>query len=169
MGLDSLNSTHPVVQQVRTVEQANQAFDSIAYSKGQSVIAMLEAFATPDVWRDGIRRYVAAHAYRNTRTTDLWAAQEAAGAKGLTTIATDFTTQPGIPLISVGPAQCVNGATVATLTHGQFSADRRAEVTASPQSWHVPVRASAGGQEAQVVTQGRTTQLRVPGCGPLLR
>jgi aminopeptidase N len=168
MGLDSLNSTHPVVQQVRTVEQANQAFDSIAYSKGQSVIAMLEAFATPDVWRDGIRRYVAAHAYRNTRTTDLWAAQEAAGAKGLTTIATDFTTQPGIPLITVGPAQCVSGATVATLTQGQFSADRRAEVSASPQSWHVPVRASAGGQEAQVVTQGRTTRLSVPGCGPLL-
>ena len=168
MSLDALNSTHPVVQQVRTVEQANQAFDAIAYSKGESVIAMLEAFASPDVWRDGIRRYVATHAYRNTRTTDLWAAQEQAGARGLTTIATDFTTQPGIPLISVGPAQCVNGATVATLTQGQFSADRRAEVSASPQSWHVPVRASAGGPETQVVTQGRTTQLSVPGCGPLL-
>ena len=49
MGLDSLNSTHPVVQQVRTVEQANQAFDAIAYSKGESVIAMLEDFAGPDV------------------------------------------------------------------------------------------------------------------------
>jgi aminopeptidase N len=32
----------------------------------------------------------------------------------------------------------------------------------------VPVRATAGGQQAQVVTQGRTTQLRVPGCSPLL-
>ena len=74
MGLDALNSTHAVVQQVRTVEQMNQAFDSIAYSKGESVIAMLEDFAGPDVWRDGIRRYIAAHAYQNTRTTDLWAA-----------------------------------------------------------------------------------------------
>ena len=43
--------------------------------KGESVIAMLENFAGPDVWRDGIRRYIAAHAYQNTRTTDLWAAQ----------------------------------------------------------------------------------------------
>jgi aminopeptidase N len=168
MHLDALNSTHPVVQEVRTVEQANQAFDAIAYSKGQSVIAMLEAFATPDVWRDGIRRYIKAHAYQNSRTTDLWRAQEEAGAKGLTRIATDFTTQPGIPLISVGPAQCVNGATVATLTQSQFSADRREEVSAKPLSWHVPVRATAGGQPAQVVTEGRTTQLSVPGCGPLL-
>jgi len=168
MGLDALNSTHPVVQEVRTVEQANQAFDAIAYSKGESVISMLETYATPDVWRDGIRRYIAAHAYQNSRTTDLWAAEEAAGARGLTAIATDFTTQPGIPLISVGPSQCVNGSTVATLTQSQFSADRREQVSATPLSWHVPIRATAGGEVARVVTAGRSTQLTVPGCGPLL-
>jgi len=168
MGLDALNSTHPVVQEVRTVEQANQAFDTIAYSKGQSVIAMLEDFAGPDVWRDGIRRYVARHAYQNTRTSDLWAAQEAAGAKGLTTIAGDFTRQPGIPLIAVGPTQCVNGATMAILTQGQFSADRKDAVAAAPLAWHVPVKATAGSSTVQVVTTGPTTQLTVPGCGPLL-
>lgn len=168
MGLDALNSTHPVVQQVRTVEQANQAFDAIAYSKGESVIAMLEDFAGPDVWRDGIRRYIRAHAYQNARTTELWAAQEEAGAHGLSVIARDFTTQPGIPLMSVGPAQCVNGSTVATLAQGQFSADRPQEVAASPLSWHVPVKATVGGAIAKVVTTGRTTQLAVPGCGPLM-
>ncbi|MFL6850654.1 MAG: M1 family metallopeptidase [Sphingomicrobium sp.] len=168
MGLDALNSTHPVVQQVRTVEQANQAFDSISYSKGESVIAMLEDFAGPDVWREGIRRYVAAHAHQNTRTTDLWAAQEAAGARGLSVIARDFTTQPGIPLITVSPSQCVNGSTVTTLTQAQFSADRREEAAARPLAWHVPVKATAGGTAAQVVTAGRTTRLAVPGCGPLL-
>ena len=168
MGLDALSSTHPVVQEVSTVEQANQAFDAIAYSKGESVISMLETFATPDVWRAGIQRYIAAHSYQNSRTTDLWAAEEAAGAKGLTTIATDFTTQPGVPLIAVGPAQCVNGATVATLTQSQFSADQRQRASAHPLSWHVPVRASAGGTIARVVTSGRSTKLSVPGCGPLL-
>jgi hypothetical protein len=168
MGLDALNSTHPVVQEVRTVEQANQAFDAIAYSKGQSVIAMLEDFAGPDVWRTGIRRYIAAHAYQNTRTTDLWKAVEAAGARGLTTVATDFTTQPGIPLISVGPAQCVNGASLVTLTQGQFSADRKAEAAARPLAWHVPVKATAGSATEQLVTAGRATQITVPGCGPLL-
>jgi len=168
MGLDSLNSTHPVVQQVRTVEQANQAFDSISYSKGESVISMLEDFAGPDVWRDGIRRYIAAHRYQNSRTTDLWSAVEAAGAKGLTTVATDFTTQPGIPLITVGPTKCINGATVVQLSQGQFSADRPQEVAANPRSWHVPVKASAGGATAQILTSGRATQLTVPGCGPFL-
>ena len=45
MNFDSFVTTHPVVQEVRTVEQANQAFDAISYSKGESVISMLEGFA----------------------------------------------------------------------------------------------------------------------------
>ena len=168
MGLDALNSTHSVVQQVRTVEQANQAFDAISYSKGESVIGMLEDYAGSDVWREGIRHYIAAHAYQNSRTADLWSAIEAAGAQGLSTIATDFTTQPGIPLVTVGPTQCVNGSTVTTLTQSQFSADRRQDVTARPRAWHVPVKATAGGAAFKVLTSGPTTQLTVPGCGSLL-
>jgi aminopeptidase N len=168
MGLDSFKSTHPVVQSVRTVEQANQAFDTITYQKGESVITMLEGFAGPDVWRAGVRDYMARHAYQNTRTDDLWAAMERAGAKGLATVARDFTRQAGIPLIQVGPAQCVGGQTVTTLTQSQYSSDRRSEVAGSPLRWHVPVRASAGGDVTKVVTDGPTTQLRVPGCGPLL-
>jgi aminopeptidase N len=54
------------------------------------------------------------------------------------------------------------------LTQSQFSADRREQATANPLSWHVPVRATAGGAVARVVTEARTTQLSVPGCGPLL-
>jgi aminopeptidase N len=168
MGLDSLSSTHPVVQQVRTVEQANQAFDAIAYSKGESIISMLETYATPQTWRDGIRTYISKHAYQNTRTTDLWASEEEAGAQGLKAIASDFTTQPGVPLIEVGPTQCMNGTTVATLTQSQFSADRREQVIQAPLSWHVPVRATAGGAVARIITNGRNTRLSVPGCGPLL-
>ena len=168
MNFDSFATTHPVVQEVRTVEQANQAFDAISYSKGESVISMLEGFAGADTWQRGIQAYVKRHAYQNTRTSDLWAAVEGAGARGLTAIANDFTSKPGIPMIIVGPAQCVGGKTVTTLTQSQFSNDRRPEVAAKPLSWRVPVRASAGGPVAQVITQGPTTQLSVDGCGPLL-
>jgi puromycin-sensitive aminopeptidase len=168
MGQDAFRSTHPIVQDVRTVEQANQAFDAITYSKGESVLSMLEGFAGPHVWQQGIQLYIRTHAYQNTKTQDLWNAIERAGATGLSTVAKDFTNQPGVPLIEVGAAQCVGGRTIATLTQSQFSNDQRAEVSAHPLSWHVPVRASAGAAEAQVVTQGPTTQLAVPGCGPLL-
>ena len=169
MNLDSFETTHPVVQTIRTVEQANQAFDAITYEKGESVISMLEGFAGENVWRAGLRNYIAKFAYRNTRTSDLWAAMEGAGAKGLTAIAKDFTSQPGIPLIEVGPSQCVNGRTVATLMQTQFSNDRRVAVLAKPLSWHVPVRFSGGrGAPAQVITNARSTRIEAPGCGVLL-
>ena len=168
MSFDSFATTHPVVQEVRTVEQANQAFDAISYQKGESVISMLEGFAGADTWQRGIQAYMRRHAYQNTRTSDLWAAVEGAGARGLTAIANDFTSKPGIPLIIVGPAQCVGGRTVTTIRQSQFSNDRRQEVAAKPLSWRVPVRASAGGAITQVITQGLSTQLTVEGCGPLL-
>ena len=168
MGQDSFRSTHAIVQDVRTVEQANQAFDAISYSKGESVLSMLETFARPEVWRAGIQSYIRAHAYQNAKTEDLWGAMEGAGARGLGTIARDFTTQPGVPLIMVGPAQCVGGRTLTTVTQSQFSNDDRASAAATPLSWHVPILATAGSAPTQVVTQGRTTQLSVAGCGPLL-
>ena len=71
MGQDSLTTTHPIVQNVRTVEQANQAFDAITYSKGESVLSMLEGYAGPDVWQRGIQAYIRAarlpeHAHRRS-------------------------------------------------------------------------------------------------------
>jgi aminopeptidase N len=168
MNLDSFQTTHPVVQTIRTVEQANQAFDSITYDKGESVISMLEGFAGENVWRTGLRNYIAKFAYRNSRTNDLWAAMEGAGAKGLTVIARDFTGQPGIPLIEVGSSRCVNSRTVVTFTQSQFSNDRRRAVRTKPLSWHVPVRVSSGGAPAQIITSARSARIEAPGCGTLL-
>ncbi len=168
MHQDALTTTHPIVQNVRTVEQANQAFDAITYSKGKSVLNMLEGYAGPDIWQRGIQAYIRAHAYQNTRTDDLWRAAEAAGAKGLTQIAHDFTLQPGVPLIRVGAVTCNSGQSHVTLIQDEFSADRQpGSFTAL--SWHVPVRvAIVGGQPVTAVTSGRETQVTVPGCGPLL-
>jgi puromycin-sensitive aminopeptidase len=168
MGQDSLVTTHPIVQRVRTVEQANQAFDSITYSKGESVLNMLEGYASPATWQRGIQAYIRTHAYQNTRTDDLWRAVEAAGAKGLTQIAHDFTLQPGVPLIRVGAVMCNAGQSRVTLIQDEFSADRKPG-SFTPLSWHVPLRvAVVGGQPVTAVTAGRETQVAVPGCGPIL-
>jgi aminopeptidase N len=62
----------------------------------------------------------------------------------------------------------VGGQTVATITQSQFSDDQKAEAAARPLTWHVPVRATAGGAVTGIVTNGRTSQITAPGCGPLL-
>ena len=83
------------------VEQANQAFDAITYSKGAAVIGMLERYVGADAWRDGVRRYIKANAYGNTVSDDLWREIEAAAGQPILAIAHDFTLQPGVPLVRV--------------------------------------------------------------------
>ena len=129
---------------------------------------MLEGYAGSETWQRGIQAYIRAHQYQNTRTDDLWRAVEAAGAKGLTQIAHDFTLQPGVPLIRVGAVSCGSGQSHVTLIQDEFSVDRKPG-SFSPLSWRVPVRIETlGGQPVTAVTSGRETQVAVPGCGPLL-
>lgn len=169
MGLDAYVTTHPVIQKISTVEQTSQAFDTITYQKGEAVITMLEAFAGEDVWRNGLRAYMKKHAYGNTRTDDLWNAVEVAGAKGLVRIAHDFTRQPGVPLIRVDAATCVNGATQLKLSQSEFSRDRKADTSAKPQRWNVPVIAQILGQApATAVVSGGGGTMTLPGCGTVL-
>ncbi|MBP6029916.1 MAG: M1 family metallopeptidase [Sphingobium sp.] len=165
MALDAYVTTHPVVQHVNTVEEANQAFDAITYEKGEAVITMLENFAGADTWRDGIRAYMKRHAYGNTVTTDLWSAVEAAGASGLSTIAHDFTSQPGIPLVKVDGAQCANGVTTLTLSQSEFSRDAKSAKDGASLVWHVPVKAQVLGGAAQSMILHGKGSLQLPGCG----
>ncbi|WP_420143374.1 M1 family metallopeptidase [Sphingobium sp.] len=163
MNLDSLATTHAVVQKITTVDQVNQAFDAITYQKGEAVITMLEGYAGEDVWKAGIQSYMKAHAYKNTVTDDLWKAVEGAGAKGLVSIAHDFTSKPGIPLVTVDSAQCQGGSTILTLSQGEFSRDQKGK---APLSWNVPVKAQTVGGEAQrMILTGGKGQLTLPGCG----
>jgi aminopeptidase N len=167
MNLDGFSTTHPVIQPIRTVSETNQAFDAISYSKGEAVIAMLEAYAGEDVWRQGIRSYVQRHSYGNTTSDDLWRAVEQAGAEGLVDIAHDFTLKPGIPLVRA-EAECVDGNTLLSLTQSEFSRDRKEQAAASPQRWRVPLLVQpARGAPFRRVLEGSLT-LNVPGCGAVV-
>jgi aminopeptidase N len=167
MRRDAVAGTHPVVQHVETVEQANQAFDEITYSKGESVIRMLEAYVGANAWKNGVRAYMQAHAYGNTVSDDLWKQIEKAAGKPVTAIAHDFTLQPGVPLIRVGEPVCHDNVTTVPLTQAEFTRDRAGK---APLAWRVPVIAQIAGntkQASTLVTGGKGT-ITVPGCGAVV-
>ncbi|MFI4965077.1 MAG: M1 family metallopeptidase [Caulobacterales bacterium] len=155
MNLDARAGSHAVVQRVASVAQAEQAFDDITYKKGAAVIRMLEAYAGADAWRDGVRAYLAEHAYGAATSDDLWRAVDRAAGKPVSAVARDFTTQPGVPLIHVASTPAGTNLTEARLaddtkfqgvTVAQSQADIDAEA-ASILSWRAPVqlRPAAGG------------------------
>jgi aminopeptidase N len=162
---DALSTTHPIVQRVTTVDQIEQAFDSITYQKGAAVIAMLEDYVGEDAWRQGVRAYIKRHSLSNTVTDDLWRAIQEAAGRPIAEIAHDFTRQPGVPLIRVEEAKVENGQTRVTLRQGEFSRDLPDK---KPLRWRVPVTASAGGEAARTLVEKGSAKLVVPGDGPLV-
>ena len=123
MGIDATAATHPIIRKIETVDQIGEAFDGITYSKGQAVIGMLESTLGPDVFRKGIRSYMAKYKYGNTVTEQLWAELSAAAGKPVAEIAHDFTLQGGVPLVTMTGARCAGGTTTATMTQGRFGLD----------------------------------------------
>jgi len=96
---DARSTTHAIQQPVANESDANSAFDDITYRKGQSFLRMLESFLGEDVFRDGVRRYIAAHQYSNSTTADLWNALSGASGKPVGEIAAAWTEQPGFPVV----------------------------------------------------------------------
>jgi len=96
---DARSTTHAIQQPVANESDANSAFDDITYRKGQSFLRMLESFLGENAFRDGIRRYIAAHKYSNSTTADLWNALSEASGKPVGEIAAAWTEQPGFPVV----------------------------------------------------------------------
>jgi len=98
---DARSTTHPIQQPIANEAEANSAFDDITYRKGQAFLLMLESFLGENTFRDGIRRYMAAHKYSNSTTADLWNALRQASDKPVGEIAAGWTEQPGFPVVKV--------------------------------------------------------------------
>lgn len=140
MALDARRTSHPVQQPIADHSEAVTAFDAITYNKGQALIRMLETWLGEQAFRDGIRKYIAAHAYSNSTTADLWQALETSGGKPITGIAASFTEQDGVPLVVVETA-CDGTAQRLTLRQDRFVIAPAGDPPLPAHDWQIPVAA----------------------------
>ena len=151
---DARSTTHPIQQPIATEAEANSAFDDITYKKGQSFLRMLESFLGDDVFRDGIRRYIAAHEYSNSTTADLWNALSEASKKPVAEIAAGWTEQPGFPVVKVRR----EADEKVRLTQERFTVNFK---NAPPLQWKIPLTYSVIGQApATLLMTGKTDILQ---------
>ncbi|HSZ35651.1 MAG TPA: M1 family aminopeptidase [Acidimicrobiales bacterium] len=101
LAVDGVHSTRPIEYPVGPPKEAEGMFDLLTYEKGCGVLRMLEQHIGSDVFRDGVRTYLKAHAYGNTVTTDLWDALEDASGAPVRDIMNTFILQGGHPLVSL--------------------------------------------------------------------
>jgi aminopeptidase N len=147
---DARSTTHPIQHPIATEAEANSAFDDITYKKGQSFLRMLESFLGEDVFRDGIRQYIAAHKYSNTTTADLWNGLSNASNKSVGEIAARWTDQPGFPVVNV--KREADGKV--RLTQERFTVNFK---KAPPLVWQIPLTYSVVGLPAEASARAGET------------
>ena len=168
LSLDGLKNSHPIEQAVKNPAEVSQLFDAISYSKGASVIRMLENFLGEESFRKGLNRYLSSHMYDNARTEDLWSALETESGRPVTAIMDSWVKQMGYPVLQV-ESDRTGGQTTLSVTQERFVYDRflgdgEPDSDSDNEVWRVPVSASQGREESTVtVMDGRQTQIDVPG------
>ena len=170
MALDARRTSHPIQQPVADQSEATTAFDGITYNKGQALIRMLENYLGEAAFRDGIRRYMAAHAYGNTTTTDLWQALESAAGKKVTGIAASYTEQDGVPLISA-ETSCSGDDQRMTLRQDRFVIAPAGAPALPPRSWQVPIAAGplTSTRPADVLLLDGSAEIAAGSCGEAVK
>lgn len=101
LSLDSLRSSHPIEVPVKKISEINQIFDAISYSKGSCVLRMVSQYIGEKTFIEGIKKYLKKHAFKNTVTSDLWAALSDASGKDISHMMDVWTRQIGHPVVSV--------------------------------------------------------------------
>ncbi|MCR6646954.1 MAG: aminopeptidase N [Cellulomonas sp.] len=96
---DQLPSTHPIVADMRDLEDVEVNFDGITYAKGASVLKQLVAWVGQDEFFAGVQAYFAKHAWGNTELRDLLTELEATSGRDLSPWSALWLEKAGVTLL----------------------------------------------------------------------
>ena len=148
LGLDGLENSHPIEQAVRNPAEINQLFDAISYSKGASIIRMLEQFLGPEQFRKGLHRYLSAHAYDNARGLDLWQAMEDETHLPVVSMMGSWINQTGYPVVQADVRREADMTSVRLSQQRFLYSGPNQDAT----TWDVPVGVSSQGTQETLFT-----------------
>ena len=98
---DALATSHPIAPPIRDAKEAHENFDAITYTKGASVLRMLERYLGSELFRKGIQLYLRRHRERAATAADLWGALSEVSDQPIEKIIGPWTLQTGFPLVHV--------------------------------------------------------------------
>jgi Aminopeptidase N len=160
MATDALMAGRPIRQSIDASSQIDSAFDSITYGKGGHVIGMIAAWLGDDKFRDGVRRYIAAHRFAGATSEDFFAAlADVAGDPRLVPSMRSFVEQQGVPLLAVKQ----NGDAV-SITQLRYTT---AGVATPDAMWTIPICLRRGTVRRCFIMDHRSQSFTIGGEGPV--
>ncbi|NXC10799.1 AMPE aminopeptidase, partial [Orthonyx spaldingii] len=137
---DSLLSSHPIVVDVSSPAEITSVFDGISYSKGASILRMIQDWITPELFQKGCQEYLNKYRFQNAKTQQFWEALEEASNKPVTEVMDTWTRQMGYPVLEMGSNS--------VFTQKRFLLDPNANASHPPSDlgykWNIPVKWKLG-------------------------
>ncbi|CAO2600035.1 Glutamyl aminopeptidase [Lemmus lemmus] len=152
---DSLMSSHPVVVTVSTPAEITSVFDGISYSKGASILRMLEDWITPEKFQKGCQDYLKKFHFSNAKTSDFWESLEEASNQPVKEVMETWTRQMGYPVVTVTERQ--------KLKQARFLLDSKADPSQPSSSlnyrWNIPIKWTENNQSSVTVFNSSTEEI----------
>ena len=161
LSLDGLKSSHPIEQEVNNPAEIGELFDAISYSKGGSVLRMLENFLGAETFRRGLHDYLTANAYSNARTVDLWNALGEASGQPVAEVMDSWVKQTGYPVLDVEVDRQADGVEVGLSQRRFVYEDIEGGMEDDPTRWHVPFSVRSASMEKPVTELVSETEATV--------
>ncbi|HEX6795063.1 MAG TPA: M1 family metallopeptidase, partial [Casimicrobiaceae bacterium] len=163
---DSLSSARRIRQPIETRGDIANAFDSITYQKGATVIGMFEGWLGEDAFRRGVLDYLDAHRYASATADDFLGALSAASSRPVTPAFATFLDQNGVPQLRVDLDCSARPVQLSLAQHRHVAAGEMAGL----QRWDIPVCARYGNggtsHDACTLLTVPAAKLELPGDCP---
>lgn len=102
MALDASLASHPIVKVVESPNEIAELFDGITYSKGASIIRMIEDFVGVDKFKEGNINFLNKYSFNSATTDDFLTEIGALGFDyDIKSVVSTWTEQMGLPVIIV--------------------------------------------------------------------
>jgi len=145
MGADSLQSARQIRNPINTNGDILDAFDSITYRKGGSVLNMFETYLGEEAFREGIRLHMRRFEDGVADADDfMQSLADGSGQPDIVEAFTSYINQPGIPSLDVAVSCPAPDAGLITVTQKRY-APLGSDIDTSAQTWNVPFAARLKG------------------------
>ncbi|PKQ25275.1 MAG: aminopeptidase N [Actinobacteria bacterium HGW-Actinobacteria-4] len=149
---DQLPSTHPIMANIRDLEDVEVNFDGITYAKGASVLKQLVAWVGQEQFFKGVAEYFRKHHHANTTLSDLMVELEKTSGRDLSAWTDVWLEKAGVTTLR---------PIIETDTHDDIAVFAIAQEV--PEEWPTqrPHRIGIGAYDLKTAADGKTVLKRV--------
>jgi puromycin-sensitive aminopeptidase len=156
LSLDGLRNSHPIEAVVDDPSEIRELFDAISYSKGGSVLRMLENYVGSETFQAGLHNYLSTHAYDNARGAHLWGAINDVAERNISSetrvsvsdLMEAWIKQVGYPMVKTDVKRSGSSVEV-TVSQSRFLYDHLLDAKTDGSLWPIPISHTHAGSTVQ--------------------